>query len=442
VEASKKLGEIIKSIREKDLLLTQKDFADKLNITTVYVSYLEKGKRPPSVDLITSVYSLIGEPVPDEIIRMLGDIKKDNKKKNISVSPTDLIYELEEKKIYDIHKLKKALKANSQDLVMIYGILRIMMEEGKKSDAKKLLLKYLMKVDKPEDKKWLEASYYELENNLPVAIQFLTESVQEFDKKSGDLAEQNKKIMARLIFQLASIHFRYGQQLYRKDDFAGALENFKKSLKWHTQVREIYEDPFYQIDYAGIFLWLALLGMDPGQNWQNYITQARIALYFNHHKGMTNFSASQWQGLYSKQYLIATISFLGRAYAQVATLETSPENKLSLLDQGEFLFVQHTPIDLSSKYEEYYRFYFNEACFYSLKAEVLDSLKKPWQDELDRCRVNLEEAKFADLNNKLNLFAKELNSSGGLNFFRKKRAKDLTLLLKNETKTLKEKINV
>lgn len=434
MEASKKLGEIIKSIREKHLALTQKDFAEKLNITTVYVSYLEKGKRPPSLDLITSVFSLTGEVVPDEVKQMLGDIRRDNKKKNISVSPTDIIYQLEEKKIYDYPRLKKALKSNPGDLIMIYGILRLLIEEGKTRDAKKHLLKYLMKVEKPEDKKWLEASYYELENNLPVAIQFLQESIGEFEKNINSLDQEKIKIKARLIFQLASIHFRYGQQLFRKEDKEGAIDNFKKSLDWHNKIRKIYQDPFYQIDYAGIFLWLALLGLEPENNWLNYITQAKLALFLNHYKGMTNFSSSQWQGLYSKQNIIATISFLGRAYAQAAVLEKHPDKKLSLLDEGEFLLVQHTPIDISAKYEEYYRYYFNEACFYSLKAEIYSELKKTFQEELDRCYINLQEAKFADNNNKLNLFPRELNSSAGLSFFRKKRIKELSVLLKDKEK--------
>jgi transcriptional regulator with XRE-family HTH domain len=430
MEASKKLGEIIKSIREKNLSLTQKDFSEKLNITTVYVSYLEKGKRPPSLDLITSVYSLIGENVPEEVKQMLGEIRKDNKKKNISVSPIDIIYELEEKKIYDYAKLKKALKSNPQDLVMIYGIIRILIEEGKTKEAKKHLLKYLLKVEKPEDKKWLEASYYELENNLPVAIQFLNESVREFEKNLESLDDKSLKIRARLIFQLASLHFRFGQQLYRSENYESAIENFKKSLEWHTKVRKIYQDPFYQIDYAGTFLWLALLGIEPAQNWNNYIIEAKNALFFNHYKGMANFSSSHWQGLYSKQSIISTISFLARAFAQAAQLEKNPEKKFNLLNEGEFLLVQHTPIDLGVKYEEYYRFYFNEACFYSIKAEIYSEFKKDYNEELEHCFINLQEAKFADSNNKLNLFSRELNSSKGLSFFRSHKTKQLNELLK------------
>ncbi len=430
MEASKKLGEIIKSIRVNNLSMTQKEFADTLNITTVYVSYLEKAKRMPSLDLTSLIYSLIDQSVPDDIKKMISDIKSDNKKKNISVSATDIIYELEEKNIYDYTKLKKALKLNPQNLIMIYGILRILIEEGKTTEAKIHLLKYLMKVEKVEDKKWLEASYYELENNLPIAMHFLQEAISESEKNNKVVNETSIRAKSRLIFQLASIYFRYAQQLYRQEDKRGAIEYFKKSLECHNQIRKIYEDPFYQIDYAGIFLWLALLDLDPQQNWNNYIEQAKLALFFNHYKGIKNFSSSKWQAIYSQQLLISTISFLARSYAQLAIFEKQDEKKISLLHEGEFLFVQHTPIDLSTKYEEYYRFYFNQACFYSLKASIFDDLKKDYSEDLDRCYINLQESKFANDNNKANLFIHELKTSLGLSFFREKRAKSLSLLLK------------
>lgn len=423
MEAEKKLGELIKYFREKKLNMTQKEFSEKLSITTVYVSYLEKAKRPPADELLKQIYALANEDVPDEVMAILKEVKLNKKKANFKVSPTDLIYDLKEKNLYKYPLMKKKLKENPQNLSLMYGIIRILIDENKKEEAKKQLLKYLSKVIKPEDKKWLEASYYELEGNIKLAITFLEEALVEINKN------QNANTKAKITYQLASMYFRQGQLCFRVNEKKEAVDFFTKALNYHEEIRKIYEEPFYQMEYANIFLWLALLGINQKDNYQNYLKHIEYALLLNHKKGMENASFIEWKGLYSKNLIIASVSFMGRAYAHLAELETELTKKELLLNKGEILFAQNTPINISSKNEEYYRFYFNQACFYSIKAKILCSSNKDFKQDLDNCTINLKECFFSDSKNNFNLFKQEVKSSGGLIFYREKRMKSLNEIL-------------
>lgn len=423
MEAEKKLGEIIKYFREKKLNMTQKEFSEKLFITTVYVSYLEKAKRPPADELLKQIYALANESVPEEVIAILKEVKLNKKKANLKVSPTDLIYDLKENNIYKYPLMKKKLKENPQDLTLMYGIIRILIDEDKKEEAKKQLFKYLSKVTKPEDKKWLEASYYELEGNIKLAISFLEEALVAINKN------QPLNIRSKINYQLASMYFRQGQFSFRENQKKEAISFFTKALNLHEAIRKTYQEPFYQIEYANIFLWLAILNINQKENYENYLKHIKYALLLNHQKGMENASFIKWKGLYNKNFVISSISFMGRAYAHLADFETDLTKKEILLNEGEMLFAMNTPIEISSKDEEYYRFYFNQACFYSIKAKILHLFNKDFNQALNNCTINLKECFFSDSKNDFNLFRNEATSSAGLIFYREKRMNILNDIL-------------
>jgi len=428
MEVAKKLGEEIKNIRTDILNITQKDMAEKLNISIVYMSYLEKGKKIPSKDFLDKMYKLIGKKnIPDDIIQLLSDVKKQKKKENFVNTPTNVVYRLEEEGLYSYTKLKTILKKNGDNLAVIYGILTLLLKEGKINEAKKHLLQSLINIEKPEERKWIEASYYELEGNFPFAIQLMHDSINEFDKRIKNFDENDNKVKARLLFETACIHFRYGQHLYYNGNKDECVKNFNEVLKYHESLKNLSYDPFYMMDYAGIFFWLALLNVESEKNWKSYIDQVKAALIQNYQTGMKNFDVKRWKSLYSKQYIISTVSFLVRAYAELARYKSINERK-SLFNEGDFLLSIHTPVDISIHNNEYYRYYFNKACFYSLKSELSESEKEK-KYNLDLVYSILEEAVKADSKNKVKVMTYELETSIGIKYFRENREKEHKMLI-------------
>lgn len=428
MEVAKRLGEEIKNIRTDILNITQKDMAEKLNISIVYMSYLEKGKKLPSKDFLNKMYKLIGKKnIPDDIIQLLSDAKKQKKKENYVNTPTNVVYRLEEEGLYSYTKLKSILKKNSDNLAIIYGILTLLVKEGRIEEAKKHLLQSLINIEKPEERKWIEATYYELEGNFPFAIQLMHDSISEFDKRNKSDNKDNMT-KARLLFETACIHFRYGQYLYYNDKRAECINNFKEALKYHYVLKDLSEDPFYMMDYAGIFFWLALLDVEPEKNWRLYIEQVKTALVQNYKTGMKTFDVKRWKSLYSKQYIISTVSFLVRAYAELARYKTTEDEKNILFNEGDFLLSINTPVDISIHNNEYYRYYFNKACFYSLKAELSNNPKDK-EYNLDLVNNILLECLRADLKNKVKVMVYELDTSTGIKYFRENKPKEHKLLI-------------
>ncbi len=430
MEITKKLGEEIRIIRTDLLNLTQKELAEKLDITIVYVSYLEKGKKLPSIEFLNRLYRLINKDVPADTKQLLAEAKKQKKRESFVHTPTNIVYRLEEQGIYSHTKLKVLLKKHPDNLTVIYGILTLLVREGKINEAKKHLLQSLINIEKPEERKWLEATYYELEANFPFAIQLMKEAINEFDKQFSQLNDEQKKVKARLLFEIACIHFKYGQHLFYDGKKSEATANFQASLGYHDELKKIYKEPFYQMDYAGLFFWLALLGISPEKNWKNYIKEVKEALLLNYYAGIRNFNTKQWKSLYSKPYIVSTISFMVRAYAQLGKLQTSENARDSLIQDGEFLLAQYTPIEISPTTEDYYRFYFNQACFYSIKAELNHNVKKDFNEELDICYKVLQEASKGNSKNKVGLFMKEFETSEGILFFKKERKNQVQEIIK------------
>lgn len=433
MEVAKRLGEEIKNIRTDILNITQKDMAEKLNISIVYMSYLEKGKKLPSKDFLNKMYKLIGKKnIPDEIIQLLYEAKKQKKKENYVNTPTNVVYRLEEEGLYSYTKLKSILKKNSSNLAIIYGILTLLVKEGKIEEAKKHLLQSLINIEKPEERKWIEATYYELEGNFPFAIQLMHDSISEFDKKNT--SDINNMTKARLLFETACIHFRYGQHLYYNGNKSECIKNFNDALSYHKILKDLSEDPFYMMDYAGIFFWLALLDVEPEKNWKLYIDQVKTALIQNYKTGMKNFDVKRWKSLYSKQYIISTVSFLVRAYAELARYKKNKEEKYLLFNEGDFLLSINTPVDISINNNEYYRYYFNKACFYSIKAELSEN-KTDKEYNLDLVFNILLECSKADLKNKVKVMSYELETSTGIKFFRENKIKEFKLLIQKLSHT-------
>ncbi len=428
MEVAKRLGDEIKNIRVDVLNITQKDIAEKLNISIVYMSYLEKGKKIPSRDFLDKLYKLAGKKnTPEEIIQLLTEAKKQKKRENFINTPTNVVYRLEEEGLYSYTKLKNLIKKNSDNLSIVYGILTLLVREGKINEAKKHLLQSLLNIENPEERKWIEASYYELEGNFPFAIKLMQDSLEEFDKRFPEPNAGQFDTKSRLLFETACIHFRYGQHLFYKGNRDECTESFKQALKYHEILKQLTEDPFYMMDYAGIFFWLSLLGINPEENWQKYINLVRQAITQNYFSGMKSFDVKKWKSLYSKQYIISTVSFLVRAYAQLARYKNEVERE-KLFEEGDFLLALHTPVDINISNNEYYRYYFNKACFYSIKAELSESETEK-KNILDLVYSILQEAARADTKNKIKVMSYELETSVGIKYFREQKPKLIKTLL-------------
>ena len=158
------LGKQLSSLR-KELGLTQKELAEKLEISVVYISYLEMAKKTPSPQLLEKLYKLSGETeVPAKIKRLLSEAKKQARKEL-----TD-------------SKLSRIIRETSEtDPNNLFDTLEALIEKDRREDAKVYILKYLAKNSdkaKPSEKKLLEALYYILQDNLSIAIKLIRDVIE------------------------------------------------------------------------------------------------------------------------------------------------------------------------------------------------------------------------------------------------------------------------
>ena len=121
------------------------------------------GRKIPSPELLDKLYKLNGfDETPEEIKNMLAEIK------------------LQAKKDLTDTKIKRLLEENStpDDTSKIYETLEALIEKDKIKEAKNYILKSLMNIEKLQEKKLLEALYYELEGNFVIAIKLMKEAME------------------------------------------------------------------------------------------------------------------------------------------------------------------------------------------------------------------------------------------------------------------------
>lgn len=429
MQTSIKLGEEIKKIRTT-LNIDQKDFAKVIGISNVHLSNVEKGKKLPSEDLLTKIYQLIHQDVPEEIIDMLKGAKSDNKNKSQNVS-NNIVYNLQEEGIYNYSILKDLLKNDPGNVELVLGMLTLLREEGKVEEARQHLLQSLIHIKKEEIKRWLEASYFLLEGNYSTAIELMKKAISEFEKHSENI--ENKEKYSGLIFELANMYYEYGYSSYNLSlNLNLAIECFTNSLKYFNQQRSIYKNPYYEMIYANVFWWLAFLGIDAEKNWLLYIDKAENVLLINHEQTMIkSIPGKPAKPMYSEHYLMQIISGMAEAYAQLAKIEYKKDNLSHdrinyYLKKGELLLVQHAPLHILPERTEYYNFYFSYSCFYSIKAEMNSYIEQEYDNYLDLCEKGLQEVVFGDYKNKQGQALRDINDAKNkeLRFYVSKRKND------------------
>lgn len=417
------LGLKIREIREEKLGFTQKELAKKLNVTPVYISYLEQGKKAPSEEFLQTLFNISGiDDIPEEIYEILESSKKQiRKKQQFAGYSQDSIYLMQEQGVYNFRTLKSLLENEPDNIFYIYGMLILLLREGKEKEAEQHLLSSLLILKDNSERKWLQAVYHKLEGDFDIAISLMKKANEQFDEDNPKFL-QNEKLRQKkslLLFQTACMYYDFGQHLYQKNEREKVIQNFKIALDYHKSLREIYQFAYYQMDYAGIYFWLALLNEDSKSNYENYILQANEALRLNYQEGINNFPSKKWNSVFSKPYICMTLSFIGRAYGEIALLEKDPLKQDEYLFKGENIFIQSTPLDIHNKSLEYYRFLFNQACFYSVKAELKFNNKDDFKKELELTEKILMES-LVSMDNHARLVYSELDSSDGLGFFKKK----------------------
>lgn len=410
---SAKLGEEIKKIRLL-LKLDQKDFAKIIGVSNVHLSNLEKGKKLPSKELLIRAYKEINQDVPEHVLQFFNDAKTDKKSDNFS---NEIIYDLQESGNYTYQKLREFLKSEPDNPKYIFGLLSLLKQEGKSDEARQHLLESLVHIKRNEIKRWVESTYFLLEGNYKTAIDLMAKAIEEF-KNTSDSEEDFNKRKAGLLFELASMYFEYGYHSYNSIyDLKLATECFENALRTFKEQREIYHEPKYEMYYANVFWWLAFLGVDTENHWNQYIDKAENVILINHEAAMSKTTTGKnAKGLYSDVYILQLIAGMAEAYAQLARINhesKSPDEQktLCLLKKGEFLIAQHSPIDLFPEKREYYNFYFSYSCFYSMKAEICNSLGLDIDKYLSLCEKGLELAIYSDNKNTLKQFTQDINHS-------------------------------
>ncbi|RZL35037.1 MAG: XRE family transcriptional regulator [Pedobacter sp.] len=412
MQISAKLGEEIKKIRT-ELKLDQKDFANLIGISNVHLSNLEKGKKLPSKDLLIRAYKTINQDVPEQVLSFFSEAKSD--KKTTDNLSNDIIYNLQDQGLYSSQKLKELLKSEPDNTNYIFGLLNLFKEEGKIAEARQHLLESLVNIKRNEVKRWVESTYFLLEGNFKTAIDLMIKAIEEFEKDNSSMPDFKIK-KAGLLFELASIYFEYGYHAY---NYSGnnqlAIQCFSDSLETFKKQREIHTETKYEMYYANVFWWLAFLGVDSANNWQQYIDKAENVILLNHEAQMKKSSPAKLaRGLYSQAYICQLIGGMAEAYAQLANLEFKTENKEkvnSLLKKGEFLLAQNSPLDISDEKREFYNFYFSYSCFYSIKAEIANKLNDQFEKYLDLCEKGLEMCIFSDNKNKAKQFVTDIRNA-------------------------------
>ena len=404
-----------KNLRDQ-LGLTQKQLADQLEVSPVYISYLENGTRTPSRKLLKKAFQLAGHAdLPSSIAKIFKELKAPQVQEP---ERSNTVYQLQAKGLYSLAKLQRLVKAHPDQLVYVLGLYQLYCEQGRQQEADQVILGAIPLLSEPEDRKWLEAYHFQLEGSAQGyqrALEIMAEALAIFEQRHPQPAPAQLEKKAELLFRLALIHYDFGVCLFYAAphlapvQLEAATDQFRAALGRHQQLQALCPYPYALMDYANLWFWLSLLArykahfgpeaererlrQDEWQALQQFITASQYAL-IQHHRDTWE---TEEQSYFAKEYLLLNHSYVALAHAQLALLESS-EAALSFLHQGEWLLAQHTPVP-SQDQETVYRYYYNLAHFYSLKAESLERHSSPAaavETALGLCMRGLEAAHKAD----------------------------------------------
>lgn len=397
------LAEIFKAVRQS-LNLTQKELAEQFRVSPIYISYIENSRRLPSKKLLKQLYRLKNSPIPEDVLELLKSIKSG------PVLRTDhaTLYEIKAKGLYTPQALNKILKHNPESFVHLMALFRLYQDKGAFEKSRQLLEAAQPKIRDPHNQKWLQAYLYQInasEANYHKALDCMQEAVALFDAAHPQLDLRQRKQKSELLFRYATIYYDFAFFLFFKLDLQNPrhLERvqtqFKEALHQHNVLRQYHLYPYSQLDFANIFYWLATLEWfksDPETRdtprqihyYERFIEEAKAALLFDHAEHLSVFPETPDYPFYPMDYKIDNGTFLALAHARLAQLNKPPQVIRFHLQEGELELARST--SLFSKYENStYRYYYNFAHFYSLKAECLQTYALSPDDEAIAHALNL-----------------------------------------------------
>lgn len=412
-ESQNKLAQNFKALREK-LKLTQKEMAESLGVSTVYISYIENGSRLPSRKFLNKAYALQGkQQAPQEILQLLKASK--NPKLPRQAERGNTVYQLQAAGLYTGAKLQRLLKKEPNRLIYILGLFHFYQEQGQFQEADRVILNAIPLMEEAEDRKWLEAYHFQLEGTArgyERAFEIMTEALNLFDQNHPKPDKALKEKKAELLFRTALIHFDYGHYLFQQmsELEAGALQQaraqFEAALSRHLELRQYYFYPFSQLDFANIRFWLGLISLyqrhllqseDPQadlsalkheemEHWQMFIAASKDAQIYDFQQRWPD---QQLLPYFSDEYLTTNLSYMALAYARMALLSQSPKEQVALLREGEWLLSRHNGKVRDD--ETRYRYYYNLGHYYCLKAEILAEMS-PKNEQIERSLNNSEQS--------------------------------------------------
>ncbi len=170
----------LKNLRE-ELKLTQKQWADALDISTVYVSYLENGTRTPSRKVLKKAFALAGQSeLPAHILQWFKDLKQPEQNQP---ERSNTIYHLQTQGLYSLAKLQRLIKAEPGRLIYVLGLYHLYHERKRYQEADQVILSAIPYMQDPKDRKWLEAYHFQLQGTQSAyerALEIMQEALKLF----------------------------------------------------------------------------------------------------------------------------------------------------------------------------------------------------------------------------------------------------------------------
>lgn len=397
------LQTILKTLRE-ELHLTQKQWADALEVSTVYVSYLENGTRTPSKKLLKKAFSLSGQAeLPPKVQQYLKQLKQPEKHQT---ERSNTIYHLQAQGLYSLAKLQRLIKAEPGRLIYVLGLYHLYHERKRYQEADQVVLSAIPHMQTERDRKWLEAYHFQLQGTQSAYERALS-IMQEALELAQSESRQNPEAYAEMLFRQALIYYDYGVWCFNQEDLniylPQARQQFEAALRCHQQVQTICFYPYASLDHANLYFWLAMvcqyqnhleasktLLYELKQHLENFISSSQKALIHHFRETVQNSN-----GFFTKEYLITNHTYVALAWALLA--HQHPINADDYFRQGEWLLSQHVPFQTQDD-ETLYRAYYNMAHFYDLKCLFL-ARKEPKENSslfLKLCLQHLDAAKKMD----------------------------------------------
>ncbi|MEK7431632.1 MAG: helix-turn-helix domain-containing protein [Cyanobacteriota bacterium] len=482
------LAQEIKKVREIELNFTQKELAEKIGVSRSYIAVIEAAKNIPTMKVIKKIYNLTDKKeISNKTLDILKYLHIDNSEDDNPEIPKELARELSnlfytirtnDLKL-PIEDFAKRFNLSSEELESIenstsipeyYTICTLLnsIKETKFTKKRKLLLveletiginirssnffigiESLKKQSLLSDllnlrntasgklngkgfnffsfyftripfiqinyKKWL--NIFSGNEKKESINNFLTNELNNF-KDSEDYNDYRLMINSEL---------SYNFLLIGKEE--KSIEKLNKAKDYYNLIKESKKSEIISTyNFLSFIYWeLFLLGENKKANLENFISDIKTYILENN-----TFYISFYQrriennNLYLIYNYFKIVPFLAKAYLYLEHFETEHNKKLDLINNGELYLTLRTPHSFEPKEKWFGVYYFECACFFSLKVKILSSFLEGYDSssDLEKCQTNLEIFAYSlfrqDKNSYKKIFEQQVKESSDLESFKEK----------------------